>query len=62
MKFIKKHIFAITRFLSIYSVVLSISRIIKNDGDLTSNLVAAGVSTLATILIIAMEVWYKPKF
>lgn len=61
MNFIKKHIFTFTRFLSIYLSVFAISNIIKNQGDMTTNVVTTILSIIITLLIIMIEVWYKPN-
>ena len=61
MQFIKKHIFIFTRFLSIYLSVFAISNIIKNQGDMTTNVVTTTLSVIITLLIMMIEAWYKPR-
>lgn len=61
MQFIKKHIFIFTRFLSIYLSVFAISNIIKNQGDMTTNVVTTTLSVIITLLIMMIEAWYKPN-
>ena len=55
MNFIKKHIFIFARFLSIYLSVFAISNIIKNQGDMTTNVVTTTLSIIITILIMMIE-------
>lgn len=59
MNFIKKHIFIFARFLSIYLSVFAISNIIKNQGDMTTNVVTTILSIIITLLIMMIETWYK---
>lgn len=61
MNFIKKHIFKFARFSSIYLSVFAISNIIKNQGDMTTNVVTTTLSIIITILIMMIEAWYKPN-
>lgn len=61
MNFIKKHIFIFARFLSIYLSVFAISNIIKNQGDMTTNVVTTILSIIITLLIMMIETWYKPN-
>lgn len=61
MNFIKKHIFTFARFLSIYLSVFAISNIIKNQGDMTTNVVTTTLSIIITVLIMMIEAWYKPN-
>lgn len=61
MNFIKKHIFIFARFLSIYLSVFAISNIIKNQGDMTTNVVTTILSIIIALLIMMIETWYKPN-
>lgn len=61
MNFIKKHIFTLTRFLSIWLTVFSVYNMINNIGDLTTNIATLTVSLIITILVMITEFWYKSK-
>ena len=58
MAFIKKHIFSIIRFASIWLTLFSIYNIITNKGDFESNVATFIVSLVATILVIMADFWY----
>ena len=51
MKFIKKHIFTLTRFLSIWLTVFSVYNLINDKGDLTINVTTLTVSLTIAILV-----------
>ena len=61
MKFIKKHIFTLTRFLSIWLTVFSVYNLINDKGDLTINVTTLTVSLTIAILVMMTEFWYKPR-
>ena len=61
MQFIKKHIFTLIRFLSIWLTVFSTYNMINNKGNLTINVATLTVSLTIAILVMIAEFWYKPK-
>lgn len=61
MQFIKKHIFTLIRFLSIWLTVFSTYNMINNKGDLTINVATLTVSLTIVILVMIAEFWYKPR-
>lgn len=61
MLFIKKHIFTLIRFLSIWLTVFSTYNMINNKGDLTINVATLTISLTITILVMIAEFWYKPR-
>lgn len=61
MKFIKKHIFTLTRFLSIWLTVFSVYNLINDKDDLTINVTTLTVSLTIAILVMMTEFWYKPR-
>lgn len=61
MNFIKKYIFTLTRFLSIWLTVFSVYNLINNKGDLTINVATLTVSLTIAVLVMMTEFWYKPR-
>jgi len=61
MNFIKKHIFTLIRFLSIWLTVFSAYNMINNKSDLTINIATLTVSLTIDILVMMAEFWYKTK-
>ena len=61
MQFIKKHIFTLIRFLSIWLTVFNTYNMINNKGDLTINVATLTVSLTIAILVTMAEFWYKPR-
>ena len=61
MEFIKKHIFTLIRFLSIWLTVFGVYNMINNKGDLTINVATLTVSLTIAILVMIAEFWYKPR-
>ena len=58
MTFLKKHIFTVTRFLTIYLTVFAIYNFSANKSDLTSNTITLLIGITLTILITMIEYWY----
>lgn len=61
MQFIKKYIFNIMRFLSIWLTIYSIYNLYNNIGDQKANTAIFLVSLSLTFTIIMAEIWYKPR-
>lgn len=61
MQFIKKYIFNIMRFLSIWLTIYSLYNMYNNIGDQKANTAIFLISLSLTFTIIMAEVWYKPK-
>ena len=61
MNFIKKYIFNIMRFLSIWLTIYSIYNLYNNIGDQKANTAIFLVSLSLTFTIIMAEIWYKPR-
>ena len=61
MKVIKKHIFTLTRCLSIWLTVFSVYNLINDKDDLTINVTTLTVSLTIAILVMMTEFWYKPR-
>ncbi len=61
MEFIKKHIFTLIRFLSIWLTVFGAYNMINNKGDLTINVATLTISLTIAILVMIAEFWYKPR-
>ena len=58
MTFLKKHIFTVTRFLTVYLAVFTIYNLSANKSDLTSNTITLLIGITLTILITMIEYWY----
>lgn len=61
MQFIKKYIFNIMRFLSIWLTIYSIYNLYNNIGDQKANTATFLISLSLTFTIILAEIWYKPR-
>lgn len=61
MQFIKKYIFNIMRFLSIWLTIYSIYNLYNNIGDQKANTAIFLISLSLTFTIIMAEIWYKPR-
>ena len=61
MNFIKKYIFNIMRFLSIWLTIFSIYNLYNNIGDQKANTAIFLISLSSTFTIMMAEIWYKPK-
>lgn len=61
MQFIKKYIFNIMRFLSIWLTIFSIYNLYNNIGDQKANTAIFLISLSLTFTIMMAEIWYKPK-
>lgn len=61
MNFIKKYIFNIMRFLSIWLTIFSIYNLYNNIGDQKANTAIFLISLSLTFTIMMAEIWYKPK-
>ena len=60
MQFIKKYIFNIMRFLSIWLTIYSIYNLYNNIGEQKANTAIFLISLSLTFTIIMAEIWYKP--
>ena len=58
MTFLKKHIFTVTRFLTVYLAVFAIYNLSANKSDLISNTITLLIGITLTILITMIEYWY----
>lgn len=61
MQFIKKYIFNIMRFLSIWLTIYSLYNMYNKIGDQKANTAIFLVSLSLTFTIIMAEIWYKPR-
>ena len=61
MNFIKKYIFNIMRFLSIWLTIYSLYNLYNNIGDQKANTAIFLISLSLTFTIIMAEIWYKPR-